>query len=128
MAPFRQICIIGVFLLSQTPASAEPGGKKAPPDTLFEKTIWHKKVSHLVLEETDSFYKVTLLVIEPYPNNYKSENYALYYRYADFQEAFDKLTWLDQFLKNNGILRIHITGSRITHEEILYPAESAPAQ
>ena len=89
-------------------------------DTLFEKTIWHKKVSHLVIEEKPGSYQVTLLMILPYPHNYKSQNYPLYYEYATFQEAFDKFTWLNKFLRRNGVLRITILGSKITGEEILY--------
>lgn len=112
-------------LLAATLSFAAPP-KKAPADTLFAKTVWHKKVSHLVIEETGDFYKVTLLMIEPHPENYKSQNYPLYYKYDTFSEAFEKLTWLDNFLKANGVLRIHIFGSEIIRDEILSPPQSRP--
>jgi len=93
-------------------------------DTLFEKTIWHKKVSHIIIEEKTHSYQVTLLMIMPYPHNYKSQNYPLYYEFASFKEAFEKFTWLNKFLRQNGVMRITILGSKITSEKILYPGEA----
>ena len=92
-------------------------------DTLFEKTVWHKKVSHIVIEEKPHAYQVTLLMILSYPHNYKSQNYPLYYEFTTFQEAFEKFTWLNRFLRNNGVLRITITGSKITSEKVLYEGD-----
>lgn len=89
-------------------------------DTLFEKTVWHKKVSHLVLEDVKGKARVTLLMILPYPYNYKSQNFAIYYEYDNYKAAYDKYIWLDSFLKRNGVLRVLISGSRITEEKILF--------
>lgn len=104
--------------------------KKKPPhvlaDTLFEKTIWHKKVSYLVLEDKGDKFHVTLLMIMPYPHNYKSQNYPLYYEYLNYEEAFKKFVWLDKLLRKNGVLRVHILGSKITKEKVLYPGDSNP--
>jgi len=95
--------------------------KKHPlADTLFAKTIWHKKVSHIVLEEVSQKIKVTLLMIMPYPYNYKSKNYAIHYEFRSYQKAFDKFTWLNKFLKKDGVLRVKIMGSKITSEKVLY--------
>lgn len=93
-------------------------------DTLFERTIWHKKVSHIVLEEKKKSVRVTLLMILPYPNNYKSQNYAIYYEFKTYQQAFDKFVWLNKFLKNDGVARVTLNGSSIVKEEILYSKES----
>ncbi|MES0488626.1 MAG: hypothetical protein ABUK01_01450 [Leptospirales bacterium] len=102
--------------------------KKEPPrvwpDTLFEKTVWHKKVSHLVLEDKKDRFFVTLLMISPYPYNYKSQNYALHYEFFEYEEAFAKFVWLDNFIKNNGVLRIKILGSMIIEEKIIYKGDS----
>lgn len=100
--------------------------KESLKDTLFEKTVWHKKVSHIVLEEKKEKYHVTLLMISPYPHNYHSRNYALYYEYDSMEEAYRKLIWMDKFLKNNGVLRIKILGSRILEEKILYDNPPQP--
>ena len=89
-------------------------------DTLFEKTVWHRKVSHLVLEERAKKYRVTLLMITPYPHNYKSENYPLYYEFHSRKQARLKFEQLDSLLRENGVLRVHIKGSLIVKEETLY--------
>jgi len=94
------------------------------PDTLFEKTVWHKKVSHLVLEEKKDRFFVTLLMIMPYPYNYKSQNYPLHYEFFEYEKAFKKFIWLDKFIKNNGVLRIKILGSIIIEEKIIYKGDS----
>ena len=94
------------------------------PDTLFEKTVWHKKVSHLVLEDKKDRYFVTLLMIMPYPYNYKSQNYALHYEFLEYEKAFEKFVWLDKFIKNNGVLRIKILGSLIIEEKVIYAGDS----
>lgn len=93
-------------------------------DTLFERTVWHKKVSHIVLEEKKNSTRVTLLMILPYPHNYKSQNYAIYYEFKTYQQAFEKFVWLNQFLKDNGVARVTLNGSTIVKEEILYSKES----
>lgn len=89
-------------------------------DTLFEKTVWHKKVSHIVLEEKQGYYHVTLLMITPHPYNYKSYNYRIYYEFSDFKQAMIKLNWLHRFLKEDGVLRVRIFGSKIISEKVLY--------
>ena len=90
-------------------------------DTLFEKTIWRRKVSHIVFEHRDSLYRVTLLMILEYPYNYKSQNYAIYYSFKDFKKAYDKYIWLNQFLDSSGVARVKINGNEIIDESILFP-------
>ena len=94
--------------------------KHAIHDTLFEKIVWHKKVSHLVLEERSGKYRVTLLMITPYPHNYKSENYPLYYEFHSRKQARLKFEQLDSLLRENGVIRVRIKGNLIVKEETLY--------
>lgn len=89
-------------------------------DTLFEKTVWKRKVSHLVLETYGEKHRVTLLMILEYPHNWKSQNYPIYYEYEQLSEALEKLHWLDSFLERRGVLRVHINGNLITKEEVLF--------
>ena len=89
-------------------------------DTLFEKTVWKRKVSHLVLEEKSGHIYLTLLMISPYSHNYKSFNYALHYEFKNYIDAYKKYRWLDDFLDRYGVLRIKILGSKIKSEEILF--------
>ena len=97
-------------------------------DTLFEKTIWRRKVSHLVVESKNlsfpTVYRVTLLMIQSYPDNLYSHNYPLYYEFNTIEEAQTKLYWLDKFLDNNGVARIKIDGNKIIQESIVYKGDS----
>jgi len=88
-------------------------------DTLFERVIWHKKVSHLVIESLNNGYYVTLLVIPETPYNYKSKTYPLHYYFTTYPDAFRKFTGLNDFLRKKGILKVKINGSIITEENIL---------
>ncbi|MDH5717221.1 MAG: hypothetical protein OEZ22_06250 [Spirochaetia bacterium] len=94
--------------------------KKYLADTLFEKTVWRKKISNIILEEAGETHRVSFLMIIPYPHNYKSQNYALYYEFNTYREAFEKFIYLDKFIDNNGVIRIKILGSKIISEEVIY--------
>ncbi len=89
-------------------------------DTLFEKTVWRRKVSHLLMEEKRGRYRITLLMISPYPYAYKSQNYAIYYQPNSYEAALAKFKKLDFLLQNGGVLRVKLRGSEITKETILY--------
>jgi len=93
-------------------------------DTLFKKYIWHKKVSHIIIEDKSDYFFVTILMILPYPHNYKSENYPLHYKFNNFQDTFNKFKWLNEFLKKNGVLEVTIRGNLITNETVLYNMEN----
>jgi len=88
-------------------------------DTLFERVIWHKKVSHLVMESLKDGFYVTMLVIPETPHNFKAQTYPLHYFFEAYPDAFQKMIWLDDFLKKRGILKVKLNGSRIIEEEIL---------
>ncbi|MDH5720480.1 MAG: hypothetical protein OEZ13_07630 [Spirochaetia bacterium] len=115
-----------LFIIMSFPLFSENGQKTAPreevnlKDTLFEKIVWQRKVSHIALEESQNIHRVTLLMIMPYPYNYKSQNYAIYYEFENLQEALEKLHGLDKFLKSNGVMRVKLNGSKIISEEIIF--------
>jgi len=101
--------------------------RQQPQDTLFEKIVWHKKVSHLVIEVTEVGFKVTLLMIQPAPDKYKSQNYPIFYFFKTHAEAYEKFVWLDEFIRNDGVLRVKINGSQIQKEKILYRGQRPPS-
>ena len=88
-------------------------------DTMFEKIIWHKKVSNLVMETVNGEYYVTMLVSPQTPYNFKSSTYPLHYTFKSYDEAYKKFIWLDNFLKSGRILKVRISGNRILNETIL---------
>jgi hypothetical protein len=93
---------------------------KYPHDTLFSKVVWHKKVSHLVLGEKAGKNRVILLMRNPHPDAYKSQNYPIYYEFENYQQAMDKFMWINKFLKNDGVLTVKLNGALITEEKIIY--------
>jgi hypothetical protein len=88
-------------------------------DTMFERVIWHKKVSFLVIESLQKGYHVTMLVVPESPYNFKGTTYPLHYFFLNYNEAFKKFIWLDSFLKKKGVLKVKIQGSNIVNEKIM---------
>ncbi|MDH4199425.1 MAG: hypothetical protein OEV66_03505 [Spirochaetia bacterium] len=103
----------------------QPSLKTQYNDTMFERVLWQKKVSHLVMETVADGYLVTLLVIPESPYNFKSQAYPLHYRFGSYENAFKKFLSMDQFLKSGGILKVTISGSNIIGEKILKDGKSS---
>lgn len=98
-------------------------------DTLFEKIVWERKVSHLVMEFHNNEYRVTLLMMEEYPHNYKGQNYPIYFAFKSFPDAAKKFEAMNTFLRSNGVMAVGITGKRIVRERVLVqPVGSSPAR
>jgi hypothetical protein len=134
---------LAIFLVITQTFSAEPQGRRAELqyyrnefeaqykypvyDTLFEKIIWERKVSHLVMEFQNDEYRVTLLMMQEYPYNYKSHTYPIHYAFKTFGEAAEKFESLNHFLRNNGVMAVGLNGKKIVRERILVEAKgSAP--
>lgn len=98
---------------------AEPQARY-PHDTLFSKVVWHKKVSHLVLGDKTGKNRVILLMRNPHPDAYKSQNYPIYYEFENYQQAMDKFMWINKFLRDDGVLTVKLNGALITEEKIIY--------
>ena len=88
-------------------------------DTLFEKIVWERKVSHLVMEFHNQEYRVTLLMMEEYPYNYKGQNYPIHFAFRSFAEAAKKYESMNHFLRNNGVMAVGLEGKKIVKERIL---------
>lgn len=88
-------------------------------DTLFEKIVWERKVSHLVMEFQNDEYRVTLLMMDEYPWNYKAQNYPIYFAFKNFSEAAAKFEAMNHFLRNSGVMAVGLDGKKIIHERVL---------
>ncbi len=98
-------------------------------DTLFEKIVWERKVSHLAMEFHSNEYRVTLLMMQEYPYNYKDQNYPIHFAFKSFPEAAKKFEAMNHFLRNNGVMAVGLDGKKIVRERILVEAKgSAPAR
>jgi len=106
-------------------------------DTLFEKIVWERKVSHLVMEfhgsraesrESDE-YRVTLLMMQEYPYNYKDQNYPIHFAFKTFAEAAKKFEAMNHFLRNNGVMAVGLEGKKIVKVRVLVaPVGNVPAR
>lgn len=106
-------------------------------DTLFEKIVWERKVSHIVMEfhgsraasrDSDE-YRVTLLMMEEYPYNYKGQNYPIHFAFKSFPEAAKKFEEINHFLRNSGVMAVGIEGKKIVKERVLVaPVGNVPAR
>lgn len=107
----------------------EAGYKYPIYDTLFEKIVWERKVSHLVMEFHNNEYRVTLLMMQEYPYNYKSENYPIHFAFKSFGDAAKKFETMNLFLRNNGVMAVGLDGKKIVRERVLVqPVGSSPAR
>jgi hypothetical protein len=96
-------------------------------DTLFEKIVWERKVSHLVMGIEKDEYRVTLLMMEEYPHNYKGQNYPIHFVFPTLAEAAKKFEFMNRFLRNNGVMAVGLEGNKIVKERILVnPVGSSP--
>jgi len=123
MKQFFILCITGFFLSLNAENYYDKffitNPKTRYNDSLFERVIWHKKVSFLTIESITNGYYVTMLVIPETLYNYKAKTYSLHYYFKNYDEAFKKFTWVDDFLKKKGIMKVKISGSLILEEAIL---------
>lgn len=87
-------------------------------DTLFEKIVWERKVSHLVMGVEKDEYRVILLMMEEYPHNYKGQNYPIHFAFKTFPEAAQKFEAMNHFLRNNGVMAVGIDGKKIVKEKV----------
>lgn len=98
-------------------------------DTLFEKIVWERKVSHLVMEFQSNEYRVTLLMMQEYPHNYKSQTYPIHFAFKTFPEAAERFATMNHFLRNNGVMAVGLNGKKIVRERILVEAKgNVPAR
>ncbi|HRP68524.1 MAG TPA: hypothetical protein PLY93_03250 [Turneriella sp.] len=98
-------------------------------DTLFEKIIWERKVSHIAMGIHGQEYRVTLLMMQEYPWNFKSKNYPIHFTFKSFKDAADKFHEMNHFLRNNGVMAVGLKGDTIIHEKILVaPVGNTPAR
>lgn len=86
---------------------------------IFQRIISRKNVSQLVLENRTDHYRITLLVSDRYPYNYKSRSYFLFMRFQNAVEAQKKNAELDKYLESGEEIKLYLNGSEIIKHEFL---------
>jgi hypothetical protein len=86
---------------------------------LFTRIISRKNVGHLVIETRPDHYRVTFLVSDRFPYNYKSAQYPFFIRYRSEVEALEIAKKFDKHLDSGYEIKLNLNGSQIVHYELL---------
>lgn len=82
------------------------------------RVLSRKEVSHIVLESRTNHYRVTLIVSDRFPYNYKVNSFPFFFRIDSEKEALDLAAKMDQYLDTGKSFTITLNGSEI--ESILW--------
>lgn len=78
-----------------------------------ERIINRKQVNKIVIETRKDHYRVTLLVCDRFPYNYKSQSYPFFIKVLDSSSAYKIAKYLDSYLETGNNLYIRLNGSEI---------------
>lgn len=87
--------------------------------SLFERIIHRKNVSHLIIEARREEFRLTLMVSDRFPYNYKSRQYPFYMRFQNEKDALQTLKKFDEQLQSGYEIYIRLNGSEIIHYRFL---------
>lgn len=85
---------------------------------IHERIINRKHVSHIVIETRADHTRVTLLLSERFPYNYKARSGSFFIRVNDEKEALELSEKLDKYLESGWNLKIYLSGSEITRYDL----------
>lgn len=80
---------------------------------ISERIIHRKHVSHIILEARTDHYRVTLILSDRFPYNYKSRQYYFFARCTSEKEAMELSKLLDKQLDSGKEIYIRLDGSEI---------------
>ncbi len=78
------------------------------------RVLSRKDVSHIVLEARTDHIRVTLLVSERFPYNYKAKSSPFFFRVEDEKKAMELASDLDKYLDAGKSFTITLAGSEIS--------------
>jgi hypothetical protein len=87
--------------------------------SLFERIVNRKHISHIVMEVRPDHYRVSLIVSDRFPYNYKSTSYAFFIRYQDAKTAQDTAKLLDKHLDAGYEVKLFLKGSEISSYKLI---------
>lgn len=87
--------------------------------SLFERIVHRKHISHIIMEVRPDHYRVSLIVSDRFPYNYKSTSYAFFLRYKDASTASETAKILDKHLDSGLEVKLFLKGSEITSYKLL---------
>lgn len=105
------LCVVALFFYGVSIFSDVTNPWELPKD---ERILNRKDVSHIVLETRPGGFRVTLLINERFPYNYKSKSAAFYYsNIKDSKEGLELAEKLDRYLTSGFNMKIRFNGSEI---------------
>jgi len=87
--------------------------------TIFERIIHRKHVSHLVIESRKDHYRLTFILSDRFPYNFKSRQYAFFIRFFSETEALEASKLFDKQLDSGKEIYIQLEGSEIVKYKFL---------
>lgn len=82
--------------------------------TMEERIVNRKHISHIVLETSPQGFRLTLLINERFPYNYKSKSGPFYFiKVNNAKEGLELAEKLDRYLVSGHNLLIRLNGSEI---------------
>ncbi len=88
--------------------------------TIFERIIHRKHVSHLVIESRKDHYRLTLILSDRFPYNFKSRQYAFFIRFFSEIEALEASKLFDKQLDSGKEIYIQLEGSEIVKYKFIH--------
>lgn len=86
---------------------------------IFERIIHRKHVSHLVMETRKDHYRLSLILSDRFPYNFKSRQYAFFIRFTSEEEALNTSKFFDKQLDSGKEIYIRLDGSEIIKYKFL---------
>lgn len=77
------------------------------------RILTRKEVSYIVMEKRADHFRVTLLVCERFPYNYKALSHPFFFRMEDEKKAMELANQMDKFLDTGKSFTITLNGSEI---------------
>jgi hypothetical protein len=87
--------------------------------SLFERIVNRKHISHIIMEVRPDHYRVSLIVSDRFPYNYKTVSYAFYLKYKDAPTAQKTAEILDKHLDLGLEVKLYLKGSEISSYQLL---------
>ncbi|PJZ52029.1 hypothetical protein [Leptospira adleri] len=107
--------LLPVFFFMTLSSAAETNPWSLP---IHERIINRKHVSHIVIETRADHLRVTLLLSERFPYNYKSTSGSFFIRVNSEKEALEISEKLDKYLESGWNMKIYLSGSEITRYDL----------
>ena len=86
---------------------------------IMERIVSRKNISHIIVEPRTEYYRVTFIVSDRFPYNYKSRQGFFFLRCTNVDDAYELAKEFDKYLVTGKEIYFKLNGSEITHYRFL---------